>query len=228
MAVGLCDRCHRRIRRTTGRSRRPLPSRTPPLVSSAGSPPAAPPSPENGVLWIGTSALIVLNAYPYSSGHLMAVPLRHVGSLGDLTEGEATELWSAARLGVAALEVGIRTRGRQPRSQPGRGGRSRHPPTSPPPRRSPLAGRHQLHDRGGRHPGAPRDAGLELGAPHRGLARHRHSRPTDRDEPDGPPLVGDGSITLSRVLVVTDTLGTGTRGGRYGSQGARASGALCG
>jgi ATP adenylyltransferase len=46
----------------------------------------------------------VLNAYPYSSGHLMAVPLRHVGSLSDLTEDEATELWSAARLGVAALE----------------------------------------------------------------------------------------------------------------------------
>ena len=46
----------------------------------------------------------MLNAYPYASGHLMAVPLRHVGSLGDLTQHEATELWSAARLGVDALE----------------------------------------------------------------------------------------------------------------------------
>jgi len=65
---------------------------------------SGPPSAENGVLWVGASALVVLNAYPYSSGHLMAVPLRHVGSLGDLTEDEAIELWSAARLGVAALE----------------------------------------------------------------------------------------------------------------------------
>ena len=65
---------------------------------------SGPPSPANGVLWVGDSALIVLNAYPYASGHLMAVPFRHVGSLGDLTEHEATELWSAARLGVEALE----------------------------------------------------------------------------------------------------------------------------
>ena len=66
---------------------------------------SGPPSPANGVLWVGASALIVLNAYPYASGHLMAVPLRHVGSLGDLSEDEAAELWSAARLGTAALEA---------------------------------------------------------------------------------------------------------------------------
>jgi ATP adenylyltransferase len=65
---------------------------------------SGPPSPANGVLWVATSTLIVLNAYPYSSGHLMAVPIRHVGSLGELTEDEASELWWAARLGVAALE----------------------------------------------------------------------------------------------------------------------------
>jgi ATP adenylyltransferase len=65
---------------------------------------SGPPSPANGVLWIGHHTLLVLNAFPYASGHLMALPLRHVGSLGDLTEDEATELWSATRLGVAALE----------------------------------------------------------------------------------------------------------------------------
>jgi ATP adenylyltransferase len=66
---------------------------------------SGPPSAGNGVLWKGRTSLVVLNAYPYASGHLMAVPLRHVGSLGDLSEEEAGELWAAARLGVAALEA---------------------------------------------------------------------------------------------------------------------------
>lgn len=65
---------------------------------------SGPPSAANGVLWVGRSVLVVLNAFPYASGHLMAVPLRHVGGLGDLTDDEAGELWSAARAGVAALE----------------------------------------------------------------------------------------------------------------------------
>jgi ATP adenylyltransferase len=49
----------------------------------------------------------VLNAYPYASGHLMAVTTRHVGSLAELDEEEAVELWSALRNGVAALEKAL-------------------------------------------------------------------------------------------------------------------------
>ena len=33
------------------------------------------------------------------------MPLRHVGDLAGLTEGEAAELWSATRRAVAAIEV---------------------------------------------------------------------------------------------------------------------------
>jgi diadenosine tetraphosphate (Ap4A) HIT family hydrolase len=72
---------------------------------------AGPPSVDNGVLWVGRTVLVVLNAYPYASGHLMAVPLRHVGGLGDLTDEEAGELWSAVRTGVAALEAAYRPEG---------------------------------------------------------------------------------------------------------------------
>jgi ATP adenylyltransferase len=53
---------------------------------------------------VGAHTLAVLNAYPYASGHLMVMPIRHVRSLGDLTEDEASELWSALRKGAAALE----------------------------------------------------------------------------------------------------------------------------
>jgi len=36
----------------------------------------------------GEDALVLLNKFPYSSGHLMAAPIRHVGSLAELTDAE--------------------------------------------------------------------------------------------------------------------------------------------
>jgi diadenosine tetraphosphate (Ap4A) HIT family hydrolase len=68
---------------------------------------SGPPSPENGVLWRGAETYVVLNAYPYASGHLMALPVRHVRSLGDLTSEEGVEMWSALRRAVSALETAL-------------------------------------------------------------------------------------------------------------------------
>jgi len=68
---------------------------------------SGPPSADNGVLWMGASTYAVLNAYPYASGHLMVLPLRHVGSLDELTDEEGTELWTALRHGVAALQSAL-------------------------------------------------------------------------------------------------------------------------
>jgi ATP adenylyltransferase len=34
---------------------------------------------------------VVLNRFPYSNGHLLVAPLRHVGQLGDLTRDEHVE-----------------------------------------------------------------------------------------------------------------------------------------
>ena len=62
------------------------------------------PSPENGILWVGEATFAVLNAYPYTTGHLMVLPLRHVAALGEVTDQEGSELWSALRCGVEALE----------------------------------------------------------------------------------------------------------------------------
>jgi ATP adenylyltransferase len=61
------------------------------------------PSEENGVVWRGRWTFTVLNAYPYASGHLLVMPLRHVGALEALTDDEADELWSATRTAVSAL-----------------------------------------------------------------------------------------------------------------------------
>ncbi len=50
----------------------------------------------------GGSVFTMLNKYPYSSGHLMVVPVRHVRSLPELTD---TELLDAMHAVNRAMEV---------------------------------------------------------------------------------------------------------------------------
>lgn len=64
---------------------------------------AGAPSEENGVVWRGKTAFVVLNAYPYASGHVLVVPLRHLSDLGEMTDGESADLWGATRLATVAL-----------------------------------------------------------------------------------------------------------------------------
>ena len=124
---------------------------------------SGPPSADNGVLWRGALTYAVLNAYPYASGHLMVLPIRHLGSLADLKDDESAELWVGVAPGGA--------RPSRPRWAPRAstsvptwacGGR-RHTPAPPSARRAPMAGGHQLHDHGGRHPGAAGGTGRHLG-----------------------------------------------------------------
>ena len=63
------------------------------------------------VLWRGTAAAAVLNAYPYTSGHLMVLPTRHVADLEDLEPDEAAELWDGARRAVVAIKAAYRPGG---------------------------------------------------------------------------------------------------------------------
>ncbi|GAB4176207.1 MAG: HIT domain-containing protein [Terrimicrobiaceae bacterium] len=42
------------------------------------------------------NCFLVLNKYPYSAGHLMAVPYRKTNRMEDLTDAEVIELWGLA------------------------------------------------------------------------------------------------------------------------------------
>ena len=52
----------------------------------------APGSSDPLIVFSGQLAYIVLNKYPYSSGHVMVVPFRHVDSLAALTGDELQEI----------------------------------------------------------------------------------------------------------------------------------------
>jgi ATP adenylyltransferase len=51
----------------------------------------------------GDTAIALLNKFPYSSGHLMVAPRRHLGALDDLTDEEALEIHRLAVDAVGAL-----------------------------------------------------------------------------------------------------------------------------
>ena len=55
------------------------------------------------LLFRGRECFVVLNKFPYSNGHLMVVPFRHVGSLADTTEVELSELMALTRRAELAL-----------------------------------------------------------------------------------------------------------------------------
>ncbi len=52
----------------------------------------------------GDAAFVLLNKYPYSSGHLMVAPHRHVARLADLTDEEALAVHGLAVRSVDVLE----------------------------------------------------------------------------------------------------------------------------
>ncbi|HMS55621.1 MAG TPA: HIT domain-containing protein [Fimbriimonadaceae bacterium] len=47
---------------------------------------------ENLILFRGQHAFVMLNAFPYTSGHLMVAPYRHTADLNDLNDEELLEI----------------------------------------------------------------------------------------------------------------------------------------
>jgi ATP adenylyltransferase len=66
---------------------------------------AAGPDEETLVVHRGETAFVLLNKFPYSSGHLMVATYRHLGEFGALSDEEALETHRLAAQGMAALDA---------------------------------------------------------------------------------------------------------------------------
>lgn len=69
------------------------------------------PDEDRYVVWSSDTMIAVLNAYPYSSGHVLVMPRRHIRELEDLTGEEAAGLWAAVHDTVAAVKSAYRPDG---------------------------------------------------------------------------------------------------------------------
>ncbi len=66
---------------------------------------------KNLILHRGATAFVMLNAFPYSSGHLMVVPYKHSGVLRDLTDTELLEANKLVSRGIDWLEIAYQPQG---------------------------------------------------------------------------------------------------------------------
>ena len=59
----------------------------------------SPQDPQHLVVGVGEGALVMLNRFPYASGHLMVAPVEHTGQMEQVGPALITEIW---RLVIAA------------------------------------------------------------------------------------------------------------------------------
>ena len=57
------------------------------------------------VVWRDDQVAVILNAFPYTSGHVMVLPVRHVGEVEDIAREEVGPLWSAVAKAVVAIKT---------------------------------------------------------------------------------------------------------------------------
>jgi ATP adenylyltransferase len=60
---------------------------------------------EHLIVLRGAHAYIIMNAFPYSNGHLMVVPFRHTASMNDFNDAEMLDVMRLTRLAIALLRA---------------------------------------------------------------------------------------------------------------------------
>ena len=66
---------------------------------------------ENYLLVRGETSFLMLNVYPYSNGHLLVAPYKHVSRLAGLEERELLELMLLTRKAIGLLREAIQPQG---------------------------------------------------------------------------------------------------------------------
>ncbi len=52
----------------------------------------------------GEKFFVIMNRYPYNTGHLMIVPYEHVDAPGKISPGDSTEMWALVNLSMEILQ----------------------------------------------------------------------------------------------------------------------------
>jgi len=63
------------------------------------------------ILYRGRHAYIIMNLYPYNTGHVMVVPYRHIADYTSLTEDEAAEIHLLIKLSLNAIRKTMKPHG---------------------------------------------------------------------------------------------------------------------
>lgn len=72
---------------------------------------SAPSNNGNLILKKGKTCFSIMNRYPYTTGHCMVAPYRHVGDLNDLDEKEIQEIFSMVKELITAIRASLRPEG---------------------------------------------------------------------------------------------------------------------
>ncbi len=63
------------------------------------------------IVWRGKTCFVIMNRYPYNSGHLMVVPNRQTSTLLDLRAEELSEIMQTVQRSIRALDAIMRPQG---------------------------------------------------------------------------------------------------------------------
>jgi len=63
------------------------------------------------IVWRGKHCFVIMNLYPYNSGHLMIVPYRQTAEIGELTPDELTEIMTTVQRAITALNKVMQPQG---------------------------------------------------------------------------------------------------------------------
>lgn len=66
---------------------------------------------KNLILYRGKTAFIILNRFPYNSGHLMIAPVKHIAELNRLSDEEQLELIKLTSLSIDLLKKALKPMG---------------------------------------------------------------------------------------------------------------------
>jgi ATP adenylyltransferase len=59
---------------------------------------------ESHIVFRGTTCFVIMNAFPYASGHLLILPYREVADLENLSAQETQELWATVTTAVQVVK----------------------------------------------------------------------------------------------------------------------------